>query len=184
MNTHDRRDDDRATPLVPQEQYGPWKGMRPPYASPSAVPADRYARPARSYSFREVLAGFPNALAMLAGVWLVVSPWLLDHPGTAAGFNAAWNDILVGVLVFLVAGARAVSPYATLPWSWVPIVLGIWLVAAPYVLGFAAESRPVTVNDIVMGALIAVLTAVGVLTSLWGRRARTNAQPDARAEDA
>ena len=37
-------------------------------------------------------------VAAVAGVWLVIAPFLLGDPVIAAG---RWNDIIVGVIVFL-----------------------------------------------------------------------------------
>ncbi|WP_199430538.1 SPW repeat protein [Qaidamihabitans albus] len=160
-------------PMVPEEQYGPWKGMRPPHTNPSAVPADRYQRPGeRSVPFRDVLAGFPSAFVFLVGVWLLVDLFLLDHPGTAAGFDAMWNDVVVGAALALLGGLRAVSPFSTMWAGWLTIGLGGWLIAAPFALGFRAEadSAAATTNDMIAGGLVIVLTLVGMALTAWWRR--------------
>lgn len=153
-------------PMVPEEQYGPWKGMQPPYTNPSAVPTDRYQRPpARSVRFRDVLAGFPSALVFLAGVWLLVNPFLIDHPVMATGDSAVWNDMLVGGVLAVLGGIRSVAPFATVWAAWITVVIGGWLIAAPYALGYRApgDARAVTVNDVIIGAVVIALTLVGLL---------------------
>ncbi len=44
--------------------------------------------------------------------------------------------------------------------SWVDFVLGLWLIIAPFVLGYRALSGTATWNDVLLGVLIAVF-------SLW-----------------
>jgi predicted membrane-bound dolichyl-phosphate-mannose-protein mannosyltransferase len=40
--------------------------------------------------------------------------------------------------------------------SWVNVFLGIWLIAAPFILGYSQETTAVS-NDIVIGAIVAIL---------------------------
>ncbi|PRX43691.1 SPW repeat-containing protein [Prauserella shujinwangii] len=160
-------------PMVPEEQYGPWKGMRPPHTHPSAVPADRYQRPrARNVPFRDVLSGFPSAIVFLVGVWLLVGQFLIDHPGTAAGISSVWNDVGVGALLVLLGSARAVVPFSTMWAGWLTLPLGGWLIAAPFVLGYQqnGDTAAAIGNDIVCGALVVVLTALSLGWTMRSRR--------------
>ncbi|PXY22200.1 SPW repeat protein [Prauserella muralis] len=174
--SHDERPaaEQPQAPMVPEEQYGPWKGMRPPHTHPSAVPADRYRRPSRQVPFRDVLAGFPSALVFLAGVWLLVCPWLIDHPVAAAGFSPAWNDILTGLVVAGLGAVRAVSPFRTAWAGWLAVLAGGWLVAAPFALGFEEPGQVAgaTGNDIAAGGFVVALSLAGLaLAAFWQRRA-------------
>lgn len=156
--------------MVPEEQYGPWKGMLPPYTHPSAVPMDRYQKPpARRVPFRGVLAGFPSALVGLTGVWLLAGPLLIDHPATAHTGNAVWNDLVTGGLLAVFGAIRSVSPFSTRWLAWVTIAIGAWLVASPFVLRYRApgDVSAVTLNDVVIGALAILLTLVGLLLTQW-----------------
>ncbi|MBW7852279.1 MAG: SPW repeat protein [Rhodospirillales bacterium] len=88
------------------------------------------------------------------GAWLIISPWLL---GFAAAFAAAWNAWLVGAAVGILA-IWAIVQFAT--WQeWVNLVLGLWLIVSPWILGFAAISPGVYWNFVVVGVLIAGLAA-------------------------
>ena len=44
--------------------------------------------------------------------------------------------------------------------SWIDLVLGAWLVIAPFVLGYSGMSRGATVEDVIFGILI-------IIFSLW-----------------
>ena len=110
---------------------------------------------------------------LILAVWLFVSPWALGFaagtaPATAegeaaaaaaatgGGWAAAWNAWIVGAIVAALAIAAAVR-FAE--WEdWVNLVLGAWLVVAPWALGFAALAAAAW-NHVIVGALIAALAA-------------------------
>jgi hypothetical protein len=61
----------------------------------------------------------------------------------------------------VIAAVRVTSE--RLPWlSWLEFVLGIWLIAAPFVLGYADVARPFT-NDIIVGVTVAFLSGFSAL---------------------
>ncbi len=99
---------------------------------------------------------------MLLGVWLFVSPWVLDYgsigrygvgpPNSAyavSGGPTPWNSWIVGGIIFFVALAAATNPWA----EWINMGAGIWLCTSPWVLGFSWASR-VAWNDWIVGALV------------------------------
>lgn len=114
---------------------------------------------------------------LILAAWLFVSPWVLGFaagmaPATAEGEAAAateggrlaaWNAWIVGAIVAALAIAAAVR-FAE--WEdWVNLVLGAWLVVAPWALGFAALAAAAW-NHVIVGALIAALAA----WELWDAR--------------
>ena len=48
-------------------------------------------------------------------------------------------------------------------WMIFQVVLGIWLIVSPFVLGFR-EITTMTVNDVVLGAIVAILGLVMAFT--------------------
>jgi membrane-bound ClpP family serine protease len=72
-----------------------------------------------------------NAIIMVIGLWLVVSPFIFTFLPTTF-----WNSIIVGAIIFLFAAIREWSTAEKNNWtSWVNIILGIWLIIASYMLG-------------------------------------------------
>jgi hypothetical protein len=95
---------------------------------------------------------------VLLGLWLFVSPWAL---GYAAHSGAAGNAYVVGAGIVVFAAVAA-----CLPQAWEELVnagLGVWLVIAPYVLGFASQTT-VALHTVVVGVLVTAF-AVGALFS-------------------
>ncbi len=99
-------------------------------------------------------------IIILVGLWLIVSPFILGYAGIDA---ALWNSLIVGVIVVgiaLVRGFSAESP----PWlSWISVVLGLWLIVAPFVLAFNGLNLQHW-NTTLSGIVLASLAAWSALT--------------------
>jgi hypothetical protein len=92
-----------------------------------------------------------DAVNVVLGLWLIVSPWVL---GYAMETTPAWNAYVLGVIIAVAAIAALVAFHA---WEeWVSVVLGVWLVVSPWILGFAASATALW-NQIVVGVIVAAL---------------------------
>ena len=88
---------------------------------------------------------------ILLGIWVIVAPFVL----ASALFSAAiWNNIATGVAVAILALIRTSMPRQS-GWSWGNVILGIWLLISPFVLGFAASS--LLWNNVILGIIIALV---------------------------
>lgn len=96
-----------------------------------------------------------------AGVWLIVAPFVLAYTGVTA---ALWNDILIGLAIAILAWVRVAKPLQNEGASWTNLVLGIWLIIAPFALGYSATTAAM-VNDIVVGIIVAALAAWSAISS-------------------
>ncbi len=88
---------------------------------------------------------------LILGLWLVLSPWLLGFSGTPA---AMWNALIIGVVV----GLMALLHLRDGPmWEeWVNVVLGVWLILSPWILGFSGMANAMW-NAVIVGLLVGVL---------------------------
>jgi hypothetical protein len=86
-------------------------------------------------------------------LWLAVSPWLADY---AAHDAATTNAAVVGLVLALTAHFGFSCDH--LSCEWLNLVGGLWLLTAPFVLGFEAN-HVAAVNAVVVGAFIALLSA-------------------------
>jgi len=87
------------------------------------------------------------------GLWLAVSPWLA---GYAAHDAATANGALAGLALALASHFGFTIDH--LSTEWVTMGLGLWLLSAPFMLGFEAN-HVAAVNAVAVGALIAALSA-------------------------
>jgi SPW repeat len=99
---------------------------------------------------------FIDVINLILGGWLFVTPWVFGFAGGAAG----WNAWILGAVIALVAIA-ALTAFAE--WEeWINLVLGLWVLVAPWVLGFEANAAA-TRYHVIVGIVVAALAAI----ELW-----------------
>lgn len=92
-----------------------------------------------------------SGLNLLLGLWLVIAPFLLSYATSAS----RGNDITIGVIIALLATFRLLGAYRAAWLSWLNALLGIWLIVAPFILGY--DSSRALWNDVIVGLFIAFL---------------------------
>lgn len=104
------------------------------------------------------------------GLWLAVSPWALDFSHhEAATANAAFMGLALAL------GSHFEVSFDEMQAEWFNLAAGLWLVIAPFLLGFG-EQRAASANSIGVGAGVAVLACSALsldreVAKLLGRRA-------------
>ena len=86
-------------------------------------------------------------------LWLAVSPWLADY---AAHDAATANAAVCGLALAVIAHFGGTCEHMSC--EWLGFVGGLWLIAAPFALGFS-EHHVAAMNAIAVGACIAFLSA-------------------------
>ncbi len=98
-------------------------------------------------------ASTASGINLLLGVWLIAAPFILGY----AEVTPRWNDIILGILIGGVALIRMMSPTRSTTWlSWANVLFGVWLIVAPFILGYAS-SVPLW-NDIILGVIVTGLS--------------------------
>ncbi len=110
------------------------------------------------------VTSFTSGTNVLLGVWLTVSPWVLNY---SEQDNAAWNQVIIGLAIAVMALVRTASPANFSELSWTNFVLGAWLIVAPFVLPLSetSPSEPVYWNNVIVGVLVLILAAVSTMAS-------------------
>jgi hypothetical protein len=105
----------------------------------------------RSYSGQ---ASAASGLDVLAGIWLLISPFVLHFRGYSSLIT---NDVVLGIVIGILALIRFFSPSRGTVWaSWVNVVLGIWVLISPWCLAYSAY-RPAMTNNVIMGIIVIIL---------------------------
>lgn len=86
----------------------------------------------------------------LLGGWLILAPFV----GIGVVNDvAAWSSYVTGTVVAIIAIAAIIHPKM---WEeWVNLVVGFWLIIAPFLLGFTVQQGP-TWNHFIVGLLISI----------------------------
>ncbi len=94
-------------------------------------------------------------LVALAGAWEVVAPFLLGFTATTAFL---WDAVIIGLALVVLGVWAALSNQESTDrgLDWINAILGLWLIAAPFVLGYSGSAVPLW-NDVGVGVIVAVL---------------------------
>ena len=85
------------------------------------------------------------------GLWLAVSPWLAAYTDNEA---ATANAAFVGTALAL--GAHFQVGLCEIAAEWLTVAVGLWLMCAPFVLGFEGAGVPAA-NCLAVGSFVTAL---------------------------
>lgn len=96
---------------------------------------------------------FASTCNLVVGAWMILAPFILGYVTGAA----LWNSIIFGVLVVVFALMRVVNTARSPALSWWNAIFGVWLILAPFVLGYELDAQ--IWNSVIAGLLILALGA-------------------------
>jgi SPW repeat len=103
-----------------------------------------------------------DVVNLFLGTILFFSPWLFSLPAGAPRETA----LIVGLFIALLSIA-ALAAFAV--WEeWLNLIAGLWLVGAPWLLGF--QDRNAITIDVVIGTIVAALAALEIWLGVDGRQ--------------
>src|SRR6201996_7152916 len=92
---------------------------------------------------------------LILGAILFLSPWMFGFDAGRASGNAHIAGVVIAVLAIAALAAFAV-------WEeWLNLIVGLWTLVSPWILGFQGTSA-MTVH-VIIGAAVAILAAI----ELW-----------------
>ncbi|MEV6552860.1 SPW repeat protein [Streptomyces sp. NPDC051597] len=95
-----------------------------------------------------------EALALLTGLFLAASPWIVGFNGFT---TLAVTNLIAGIAYMLLLGGLGNSYERTHSMAWAAAAIGIWTCVAPWVVaGDVAHTRSITSN-LITGALATLL---------------------------
>jgi hypothetical protein len=93
---------------------------------------------------------------LILGAILLFSPWIFGFDSGKVSQNAIIAGIVIAILAVAALAAFAV-------WEeWLNLIVGLWVLVSPWVLGFEGVTKAMTVH-VIIGIAVAVLAAV----ELW-----------------
>ena len=101
--------------------------------------------------FTRSIKHWQDPVNLVLGIWMVVSPWVLQHEGDSL---PTFNAVGLGILI---AAAALVALFKVMAWEeWVNVAFGVWLLISPWVLGFSGLAMA-TSNAVIIGIAVAAL---------------------------
>jgi uncharacterized membrane protein len=89
---------------------------------------------------------------VLLSIWVIVSPYVLAFTHYP---RAMWNNIATGCAIGILAIIRTAIPRQA-AWSWINVILGIWLIISPFALVFISGTVALW-NNIILGLIITII---------------------------
>ncbi len=96
-------------------------------------------------------------ITFVLAAWLISSPFVIPYRHVYAALT---NDVVAGLLVIVCSIVVAVTGSRIA--SWLLAILGLWVVAAPFLLGYYRNipSTNSTMNEVLTGAVIFLTGAI------------------------
>lgn len=105
-----------------------------------------------------------SGLDALAGLWLLLSAFVIPAPDALA-----WSNAIAGAAVAILAAVRALGAYSQAWISWVNCLIGVYVVFSPWIVSDATIDAAAW-NAVLTGMLIVILAAWSALATNPGRR--------------
>ncbi|MFC5724289.1 SPW repeat protein [Streptomyces gamaensis] len=99
-----------------------------------------------------------EALALLCGVYLAASPWIVGFSGST---TLAVNNLITGVALAFLVGGFGQAYERTHAMSWAALCIAVWTIVAPWIVSGHAFATRAVVSNVVVGA-VAVLLALAM----------------------
>ncbi len=98
-----------------------------------------------------------DGINLVLAILLIASPWVFAFPAGTVTYNAVIAGLIIGVVAI-----AALSAFAQ--WEeWVNLVLGLWVIASPFVLHFTSDVTAMWTH-VIIGLAVAVLAAIELWT--------------------
>jgi hypothetical protein len=133
---------------------------------------------ARAERVQQSAISLPNALLLIAGVWLIISRFVFDYPLAGSTTGGVLNGVVIGIAVAILALVR-MSAYRSNPLiNVVTVVAGGWMMASPWAFGyphFGTFGRPGW-SDIIVGGFIIAFGLLGAAAQMVRRPSRSGSR--------
>ncbi|MGA7616261.1 MAG: SPW repeat protein [Thermoanaerobaculia bacterium] len=103
-----------------------------------------------------------SGIELLIGIWLFSSPYILGYQKWHLG--ATSNNAIVGIVITIFSAIPAFGLFRDAWLGWVTIAAGIWLILAPFVLGYFDDPM-LLANSIIAGVLVTIFATMSALAS-------------------
>jgi SPW repeat-containing protein len=133
--------------------------------SPGIDPVEPAPPPRPAGDWRAAVAT-ASGLNVLAGIWLIIAPFVLGYRGG----DPIWNDVVFGAIVAILGLVRVSGAYRAAELSWVNAIVGAWIFVSAFWLD---ASGTASANDIIFGIVVFVLalaSATATEDAAWYRR--------------
>jgi hypothetical protein len=113
-----------------------------------------------------------NWLIVIAGIWLIIAPFILGFRGTLLSMN----DVITGIVIAMISLIAIGMPEESGWMNWISAILGVWILITAFLMtsiGIAGMW-----NNLVIGAITVALGIWGAV-SMSSTSSSSSQQPKA-----
>lgn len=108
-----------------------------------------------------------DGLAMLAGLYVAISPWVLNfHAGNP---SLAMSNLVIGLAAAVLAGMLGSMYSKAHGLSWALPVMGAWIIVSMWAIRGTTPDTGILLSNIIAGGCL-VLLGMAMMTGQWMRR--------------
>lgn len=138
-------------PARPSAPVRPRRGAEPLRPIDPRVPPTPPRR-----NWREEIVSL-SGLNVIAGLWLIIAPWVLGYRGA----DPYWNDVVFGAIVAAFAFVRMSGAFRDAWLSVINAAIGVWVFIAAFTIDVSSTAAA---NDVIVGVIVFLL-AIGSATA-------------------
>ncbi|MBT2447376.1 SPW repeat protein [Streptomyces sp. ISL-43] len=109
-----------------------------------------------------------EALALLTGLFLAASPWIV---GFSVLSSLAINNLIAGLAYCLCMGGLGSAYERTHAMAWTAVGLGAWTIVAPWVISGEVDTTRTVLTNVITGAIALCLALA--MAAMAGRERAT-----------
>jgi cytochrome c biogenesis protein CcdA len=114
-----------------------------------------------------------SGINVLAGIWLIIAPFILNYTST----GNKWQEVVFGIIIGILGIIRLGAPHLSWP-SWINLLIGIWIIIAPWTISNTTTSA--RWNEVIVGIIVALLAwSSGAITITDNRHGTKHPQAHA-----
>lgn len=101
-----------------------------------------------------------SIVSILAGIWLVIAPFVLNYRSS----GNVWQEVVLGIIVGVLGIIRLVAVNVTWP-SWTNVLIGLWTIIAPWII--QSSTTTARWNEVIVGVVLTIFaySSAAVTTS-------------------
>jgi flagellar biosynthesis protein FliR len=100
-------------------------------------------------------------LDMVLGLWLAVSPWILDF--SESDPVATRNAVIIGIAIAVLSALTFLAYH--IAEEWIDVTLGLWLIVSTWVLSTSGD-MVVVADFVIVGGVVLILSGY----EIWAAR--------------
>lgn len=105
-------------------------------------------------------ASAPSVINILAGIWLIIAPFVLSFGRD----DSTWDSVIIGIVVIILAALRMMGGARARWLSWLVAIVGVWAIISPWIFS-DSDVNAILWSDIIAGIVVVICGVWAAMTA-------------------